>query len=57
MLMKLNETVMGLDPRQANEWTEALDQVIETTGLDGAARLLDRLSERARALGPTYPSI
>src|SRR5437763_5845476 len=53
--MKLNETVMRLDPQQANEWTEALDQVIATAGLDGAVRLLDRLSERARALGANLP--
>jgi hypothetical protein len=26
MPMKLNQTVMGLDPQQADEWTEALDK-------------------------------
>src|SRR6266496_3053614 len=55
MPMKLKQTVRGLDPQQINEWMEALDQVIETAGLDGAVRLLDRLSERARALGADLP--
>src|SRR5437763_276525 len=53
--MKLNETVMRLDPQQANEWTEALDQVIATAGLDGAVRLLEQLNERARANGAELP--
>jgi len=55
--MKLNQTVMGLDPQQANEWIEALNQVVETSGLEGAVRLLDQLSERARILGLICQSI
>ena len=38
MLMKLDQTDGGVDPREANEWIEALNQVIQTTGLDGAKR-------------------
>ena len=53
--MKLNQAVMGLDPQQANEWIEALNQVVETSGLEGAVRLLDQLSERARILGADLP--
>ena len=53
--MKLNQTVMGFDPQQANEWIEALNQVVETSGPEGAVRLLDQLSERARILGADLP--
>ena len=49
--MPTKQTVGGVDPQQTNEWTEALDEVIGAIGLDGAVRLLDRLSERARAWG------
>src|SRR5438128_7991012 len=55
MPMKLDQTVRGLDPQQINDWVEALDQVIETAGQEGAMHLLDRLSERARALGADLP--
>jgi hypothetical protein len=47
----------GLDPQRANEWIEALDQVIETAGLGGAVRLLDRLSERGGLWAAIYRSI
>ena len=39
--MKLNQTVMGLDPQQANEWIEALKQVVlEITTEHAIARIL-----------------
>src|SRR5437773_10608997 len=47
---------MALDPQQAAEWVEALDEVIDDAGLDEAARLLNRLSERARTRGAKLPT-
>jgi pyruvate dehydrogenase E1 component len=46
---------MALDPQRAAEWLEALDEVIDDAGLDEAARLLNRLSERARTRGAQLP--
>jgi hypothetical protein len=42
--MKLHQTDRGVDP-EANEWTEALNQVIESSGVDGPVPLLDQLSD------------
>jgi len=46
---------MGLDPEETAEWLEALDQVIDSAGLDSAAYLLEQLSGQARAVGADLP--
>ena len=40
-----------LNPIETSEWIEALDQIIDETGPDRAAYLLERLAERAANLG------
>ena len=55
MHQKLNERAVDLDPQETSEWAEALDQVIEEAGLDRAAYLLEKLTERARANGADLP--
>ena len=55
MHQKLNERVVDLDPQETAEWIEALDDVIDQTGPDRAAYLLDQLADRARANGADLP--
>jgi pyruvate dehydrogenase E1 component len=55
MHLKRDERVVDLNPEETSEWVEALDQVLDETGPDRAAYLLDRLSERARAGGAELP--
>ncbi|MGD0199363.1 MAG: pyruvate dehydrogenase (acetyl-transferring), homodimeric type [Bryobacteraceae bacterium] len=45
-----------LNPQETREWIEALDQLIDEAGADRAAFLLERLANRAQALGaaPQY---
>ncbi|HEY1221490.1 MAG TPA: pyruvate dehydrogenase (acetyl-transferring), homodimeric type [Bryobacteraceae bacterium] len=55
MHLKRDERVVDLNPQETSEWVEALDQVLDETGPDRAAYLLDRLSERARSGGAELP--
>jgi pyruvate dehydrogenase E1 component len=43
------------DLQEVEEWIEAFDQVVEEDGPSGAARLLDALTQRARAAGVDLP--
>ena len=47
MHQKLNERVVDLNPQETAEWLESLAQVIDESGTDRAAFLLDRLTEQA----------
>jgi pyruvate dehydrogenase E1 component len=55
MHLKRDERVVDLNPQETSEWVEALDQVLDETGPDRAAYLLERLSERARTVGAELP--
>jgi len=55
MHLKRDERVVDLNPQETSEWVEALDQVLDETGPDRAAYLLERLSERARTGGAELP--
>ncbi len=55
MHQKLNERVIDLNPRETAEWMEALDEVMDETGPDRAAYLLEQLTERARVSGADVP--
>jgi len=52
MHLKRDERVADPNP---SEWMEALDEVLDETGPDRAAFLIDKLSERARAGGVELP--
>src|SRR5579863_8231230 len=54
MHQKKTERV-DLDPQETSEWLQALDQVVDDGGPDRAAFLLERLAERARAMGLELP--
>jgi pyruvate dehydrogenase E1 component len=45
MHQKLNERIVDLDPRETAEWLEALEQIIDETGPDRAAFILERLND------------
>lgn len=47
--------VVEPDYQEVEEWIEAFDQVVEEQGPSGAARLLDALTQRARASGIDLP--
>src|SRR5262245_43950649 len=55
MHQKLNERVIDLDPQETAEWLEALDQVLDESGPDRAAFLLEQLTRRAQANGAALP--
>ena len=55
MHQKSNERVVDLNPQETAEWLEALDQVLDQSGPDRAAYLLDQLTGRARAGGADLP--
>src|ERR1035438_2307676 len=55
MHLKRDERVVDLNPQETSEWVEALDQVLDETGPDRAAYLVERLSERARTGGAELP--
>jgi len=57
MHQKRNESVVDRDPQETAEWLEALDQVIDESGPDRAAYLLEELSDRARANGAGLPNL
>jgi pyruvate dehydrogenase E1 component len=50
-----NERIIDRDPRETAEWMEALDQVLDASGPDRAAYLLEQLSKRARVSGAELP--
>jgi pyruvate dehydrogenase E1 component len=54
MHQKRTERV-DLDPRETNEWLEALDQVVEEAGPDRASFILEQVSHRARQIGVYLP--
>jgi pyruvate dehydrogenase E1 component len=55
MHLKREERVVDLNPLETAEWVEALDQILDETGPDRAAFLVEKLSERARAGGAELP--
>ena len=55
MHQKMNERVVDLDPQETSEWVQALDEVLDQSGPDRAAYILDQLAERARANGAELP--
>ncbi len=55
MHLTRDERVVDLNPQETSEWVEALDQVLDETGPDRAAYLVERLSERARTGGAQLP--
>ncbi len=55
MHQKLSERVVDLDPQETSEWMEALDQVIDESGPDRAAYLLEQLASHARVNGNDLP--
>ncbi|MFY9727719.1 MAG: pyruvate dehydrogenase (acetyl-transferring), homodimeric type [Bryobacteraceae bacterium] len=55
MHLNRDQRVVDLNPQETAEWVEALDQVLDETGPDRAAYLLDKLSERARTGGAELP--
>jgi pyruvate dehydrogenase E1 component len=55
MHWKREERVVDLDPQETAEWVEALDQVLDETGPDRAAFLVEKLAERAKAGGAELP--
>ncbi len=44
------------DPQETAEWIQALDQVVDESGLERASYLLDRLLERAGRSGAEFPA-
>ncbi len=44
------------DPQETTEWIQALDQVVDESGLERASYLLDRLLERAGRSGAVLPT-
>ncbi len=57
MHQKLNERVVDLDPQETAEWVEALEQILEDSGPDRAAYLLQQLNDRARQAGADLPNL
>jgi pyruvate dehydrogenase E1 component len=48
-------SVVKPDFQEVEEWIEAFDQIVDEDGPSGAARLLDALTQRARAAGVDLP--
>lgn len=55
MHQNLTERTVDLDPRETQEWIEALDQIVDQLGPDRAAFLVEKLTERARQNGVVIP--
>src|SRR5215831_10828400 len=55
MHQKLTERVVDLNPQETSEWVEALDEIIDQSGPDRAAFLLEQLTDRARLDGVKLP--
>ena len=53
MLKKKRDVSADLNPQETSEWIEALDEIIDASGPDRAAFLLDRLLGRAASSGVT----
>jgi pyruvate dehydrogenase E1 component len=51
MLRQKGEVSEDLNPQETQEWLEALDEVIDTSGPNRVSYLLDRLVERAATFG------
>ena len=47
MHQQLTERPVDLDPRETEEWLEALDQIVDEAGPDRANFLLEKLTDRA----------
>jgi pyruvate dehydrogenase E1 component len=56
MHQQLNERVVDLNPQETAEWVESLDQILDQSGPDRAAFLLEKLTQRARANGADLPT-
>ncbi len=55
MHQKLSAPAADPSPQETAEWLEALDQILDETGSERVAYLLQRLSERARSFGVDLP--
>ena len=55
MHQKLAERAADSDPRETEEWLEALEQIVDEMGPERASYLLDKLTERARSVGVDVP--
>ncbi|MGI8990429.1 MAG: pyruvate dehydrogenase (acetyl-transferring), homodimeric type [Bryobacteraceae bacterium] len=55
MHQNITERVTDLDPRETQEWLEALDQIMDEAGSGRATYLLEKLNERARSSGVEVP--
>jgi pyruvate dehydrogenase E1 component len=55
MHQQLTERPVDLDPRETEEWLEALDQIVDGAGPDRASFLLEKLADRARENGVELP--
>src|SRR5215472_864920 len=55
MHQQLTERVNDLDPRETEEWLEALDQILDDAGPDRAAFLLEKLANHAKWAGVEMP--
>ena len=55
MHQQLTERVNDLDPRETEEWLEALDQILDGAGPDRAAFLLEKLANHAKWAGVEMP--
>ena len=55
MHQQLTERPVDLDPRETEEWIEALDQIVDAAGPDRANFLLEKLTDRARDIGVEIP--
>ncbi|MEN6494119.1 MAG: pyruvate dehydrogenase (acetyl-transferring), homodimeric type [Thermoguttaceae bacterium] len=51
----LRDLGRDMDPQETREWLEALDYVVQTSGCERGAYLLERLKQRAFACGVSYP--
>jgi pyruvate dehydrogenase E1 component len=56
MLKAKAETGEDLNPRETAEWIQALDGVVDESGLERASYLLGRLLERGRRSGVVFPT-
>src|SRR6516225_7822170 len=55
MLKAKTEAPDDLNPQETSEWVEALDEIIDQSGPDRAAVLLEQLTDRARLDGVKLP--
>ncbi len=55
MLQTKEQRQADLNPQETSEWLEALDQVVDETGPDRAAYLIEKVIERAADFGVAAP--